>query len=116
VTDLLPTTGPWLAVWIVVVAVLGAGRLTRLVTADSWPPSAWWRDTWSRWTHDGPWSLLFSCHWCFGPWAALAALGTAFIGAEAGRPHLVWWLFWGWLAVSYLVSIVVHHDEGVERS
>jgi hypothetical protein len=25
--------------------------------------------------------------------------------------HWFWWLFWGWLAGSYLTAMVVEHDE-----
>lgn len=98
---------PWLLLAAAAVGILGAARLTRLITADKFPPAAWVRATWDRITRDGDWSLLAHCHWCLGPWMTLLALGTAFIGPL----HPVWWLFWGWLAASYLTSMIVERDE-----
>ena len=100
------------AVLAVLVAVVGAARLTRIVTHDSWPPAAavraWWTRLFTR--EDGAlsdWHLLAVCHWCFGPWAFAFALATAW----ATSLHPVWWVFWGWLAGSYLVSMIVERDE-----
>lgn len=90
-----------------VTLVLSAGRLTRLLVADAWPPSIWVRTTWDRATGDGNWSKLVHCHWCFGPWA------TAIVGGWALLSHLhwSWWLVNGWFALSYLTSMVVERDE-----
>ncbi len=103
-----------LALWVagVLIAVIGAARLTRLVVHDEWPPTTWIRQRWLYLTSDehgdpGPWSKLATCHWCFGPWAFALALGTAWLT----HLHWGWWLFWGWLAGSYLVSIFVENDE-----
>ena len=92
----------------ILVVVLSAGRLTRLLVADEWPPSIWVRMRWDSLTRDGPWSKGAHCHWCFGPWATLAVGGWGLLSGF----NLAWWLANGWLAVSYLVSILVQFDEG----
>lgn len=106
-TDLTFPVDPWLLLAAVVVGTLGAARLTRLIVHDSFPPAAWARSVWDGWTKDGSWAVLAHCHWCLGPWMTLLALATAFIGPL----HVVWWLFWGWLAASYLTSMIVERDE-----
>lgn len=106
-----PTVGWWVAA--VLIAIVGAARLTRLVVHDDFPPMvtirAWWlRVTWDEKKNDvGSWSKLATCHWCFGPWALALPIATAWISGLAAW----WWLFWGWLAASYLVSILVERDE-----
>ena len=42
----------------VIVGTISVARLTRLVTQDSFPPSAWVRSKWDELTDDGPWSTL----------------------------------------------------------
>lgn len=91
----------------IVVGILSAGRLTRLVTADTFPPAAWLRANYAKWTKDGDWSVLAQCPWCFGPWASAAVLAWALLSDF----HWSWWLFNGWLAGSYIVSWIVFHDE-----
>lgn len=104
---------PWWAIVLsVVVAILGAARLTRLVTHDAFPPAAWLRMKYDQLTDDGDWSLLAHCPWCFGPWAFALAIGTWFPGLWWEWAAWVWWIFWSWLAGSYLVSQYVHFDEG----
>lgn len=113
----VPAVPGWLW-WIgaSLVLVLGSARLTRLVVFDDWPPTRWWRDKWVGWTSrvwengnvvDGPWTKLFTCGWCFGPWAAALCLATAWV-TNVGW---VWWVLWGFLAAGYLASIVVDRDE-----
>ena len=110
--------GVWWWVAAALVAVVGAARLTRLVVHDDYPPSMWLRTRWLRITSlrgvdgqrtgvEGPWSKLLTCHWCFGPWAFALVLLTAW----ATNLHVAWWVFWGWLAGSYLVSMTVERDE-----
>lgn len=89
-----------------VVAVLSVARLTRLITSDTYPPAAWVRDRWARLTHDGPWSELVTCPFCAAPYIAAAVLAW---GVLSG-PHWTWWAFNGWLALSYLASMVVVRD------
>lgn len=91
-----------------IVGVFSAGRFTRLVVADEYPPTIWVRMKWDTITHDGPWSKFAHCHWCFAPWAFLPILLWGYFTDL--QP--AWWLFNGWLAGSYLASIVVNWDEG----
>ena len=90
-----------------VVGLIGTARFVRLVVADEFPPSMALRMGWSRLTNDGPWSKLFSCMWCFAPYAVAANLAWAALS----NLHWSWWLFNGWLAASYLASWIVFHDE-----
>jgi hypothetical protein len=94
-----------------IVAVIGAARLTRLITHDSFPPiarlRAWYED---RVPED--WGMLVHCHWCMGPWMTLIAIGTFLLTFTWPPIAWVWWLFYGWMALSYLVSQYVHFDEG----
>jgi hypothetical protein len=91
----------------VIVGVLSAARITRLLTQDTFPPAVWVRQKWDALTDDGPWSTLVHCHWCFGPWAALAVLLWGLLTDF----HTPWWVFNGWLAGAYLTSMVVERDE-----
>lgn len=94
-----------------VVGILAAGRITRLVVDDKFPPMVrlrgWW-DVKTDYADDNPgWGLLLHCPWCFGMYA------TAFVGLTgwASNLHVAWWVFHGWLAASYVVSYLVFHDE-----
>lgn len=89
------------------VGILSVGRLTRLITQDSFPPVVWLRMKWDAKTEGGGWNLLLHCHWCLAPWLVLP------IGAWALLTdfHWSWWLFNGWLAIAYLTSMIVERDE-----
>ena len=87
--------------------MLATARLTRLITADEYPPSAWLRTKWDALTRDGKWSLLVHCHWCASPYVAAVVLATG----ELSDYHYVWWLICGWLAGSYVAAMVVERDE-----
>lgn len=103
-------TNPVLQAVAVAVLVLGAGRLTRVITWDDYPPSAWLRAKWVDLTHGNGWSKLFLCFWCMSPWISLLALIHGLL--SFGRPwEWTWWLFWGWLALSYLTAMVIARDE-----
>lgn len=91
----------------VVVGLLSAARLTRLLTQDSFPPAAWLRRKWDEVTDDGDWSILAHCHWCMGPWMTLPVGAWALLS----ELHISWWLFNGWLAAAYVVSMIVERDE-----
>lgn len=101
----------WLAA--VLVAVVGAGRLTRIITHDSYPPARavreWWvRVTWNKETNEeGRWGLLATCHWCAAPYVFAIVL----ISGWLTDLHWGWWVFWGWLAGSYLTAMLVERDE-----
>ena len=94
---------PWLAI---VVAVLSTARLTRLVTQDVYPPAAWFRNRWRAWTRDGDWSELVTCPFCAAPYLAAGVLAWGLLSG----PHWTWWAFNGWLALSYLASMIVAQD------
>jgi hypothetical protein len=93
----------WIAAF--VIGVLSAARITRLVTWDEFPPTRWWRIKFADMVGDD-WGKLFSCLWCFGPYAAAVVLGWGYL-ADFGT---VWWLFNGWLGSGYLASMVVVRD------
>lgn len=106
-------TNPWLIIAALAVAVMGVGRLVRLITYDDYPPTiairSWWVD---RVTQHNGWSKMLTCLWCFAPWAMLVALAWFAVGVLWVPWILVaWWIFWGWLGLSYLTSIIVRRDE-----
>jgi hypothetical protein len=93
-----------------IVAALSAARITRLFVFDSWPPTArlraWWEGKVSA-----EWEPLLKCGYCFGVYSAAAVLGSAWaIVALTGSLHWGWWLFNGWMALSYTASIIVAFD------
>lgn len=103
---------PWIAVVALLVTIVGAGRLTRLVTYDDYPPTVAIRSWWNRVTKGNGWAKLAYCLWCFSPWAVALCVGHLALGFVTAEWVVVsWWVLWGWLAVSYLTAILVRHDE-----
>lgn len=94
----------------VLVAVLGTGRLTRVIVHDDFPPSVWARIKWDSLTRDGSWSKLAHCWWCATPWIMAICIAWGYFSSL----HWSWWLFWGWLGLSYLAAIVIARDEPAE--
>lgn len=92
-------------------AIIGVGRLTRIVVYDEFPPAAWWRDTWANWTHGTGWEKLFLCWWCFSAWVALACIGWYIAGLYVAWVAIAWWVFWGWMALSYLAPMLIVRDD-----
>lgn len=86
---------------------LGVARCLRLLTNDDFPPIVWFRNTWGRLTNDGEWSNLVHCLWCAAPYLVAADIAWAVLSDL----HWSWWLFNGWMAVSYAASWLVFHDE-----
>lgn len=105
---------PLFALVILLTAVLGVGRLVRVITYDQFPPSIWWRDTWRRITNDGPWAKLFTCFWCLPFWVVLVNFGWFYAGTFVDWIAIAWWVFWGALAVAYLASMVIARDSPEE--
>jgi hypothetical protein len=103
----IPLDQPLLIIAAVIVAVVGVGRLSRVLTYDAFPPAAWVRATWAQITKDGPWSKLASCQWCATPWIMAFCLAWGWFSSL----HWTWWVFWGWLAMSYASSILIARDE-----
>lgn len=90
-----------------IVGVFSIGRLTRLATQDTFPPSVWLRMKWDQITNDGPWSALAHCHWCLSVWITPAILLWGWLS----ELHWSWWIFNGWMAASYAAAMVVERDE-----
>jgi hypothetical protein len=93
---------------VVLLLVLMAGtsaRVTRLLTADAFPPIARAR-SWVA--ARGDWQeYLVSCPWCIGVWISAAVTGLA--EAHYGLPAPL--LVWGALAyVTGWVNILEPHD------
>jgi hypothetical protein len=125
------TTGPLhLIVAFVVVAILGSGRVARLVTYDQFPPTMWLRIQWDSLTEvrkvrtvgapggvavvDNPWNKLLHCFWCFTPWAMAVCLGWFALSFVSPWIAVTWWVFWTWLAFAYVASMIVARDEPAE--
>jgi len=105
----------WQAILAVVVGVVGAARLTRVIVIDDYPPSVALRVWWDTITKDGPWAKLVHCPWCLGPWATLAALVSFLVSFSTPALGWAWWIFWGWLALSYWTSQYVYFDQGKDE-
>lgn len=109
---MIPLTMDNLLMWIAVilVGVLGTGRIVRLVTYDDYPPTIAIRAGWARLVNDSGWSKLASCLWCFAPWAAIPC-GLWFWLGYGTWVEAAWWIFYGWMAFGYVISMVVARDE-----
>lgn len=113
---LIEAVGGWWWILAIAVAILGVGRLSRVVTHDLFPPAIWLRQTWTNWTvkhgHQA-WTSLFYCWWCFTPWLMAVCIAWFALTFAPGWEWTAWawWLLWGWLAVSYLASIILARDE-----
>lgn len=94
------------------VGVVGAARIVRLVTADTFPPSVWLRIKFEDKAGES-WGKLITCPWCFGPYSTGLAIGTFLVAhfLLGGAWLTAWWIFYGWMAASYAVSWIVFHDE-----
>jgi hypothetical protein len=102
----------WQAILAVIVTVVGSARLTRILTHDDYPPSIAIRVWWQGLTKDGAWAKLVTCPWCAGPWITLIAVASFIVSFLHPALGWAWWLFWGWLTLSYWTSQYVHFDEG----
>ena len=100
---------PLVIVAAVVVGVVGVARLTRLLVDDDWPPSAWFR-SWFQRTVPASWAILVTCPFCAAPYFAALALAWAWLTDL----HWTFWVFWGWLAGSYVASMIVVRDTPPE--
>lgn len=106
----------WIA--FALITVTSAARLTRLATADKFPPVAWLREQFIEFTDKHPrlisWQLIAYCGYCAGPWLTALVVGwAALAGVTAGEgstPATVWWFFNGVLGGSYLASMMMAYD------
>lgn len=113
-TELIEAVGVWWWVLAVAVGILGTGRLTRVLVHDEFPPAAWLRQKWSDWVNrhnHQDWGMLLFCWWCAAPWIMAVTIGTFALSFLHPVLGWAWWLFWGWLALSYVASMVVARDE-----
>lgn len=92
-----------------IVGVVGVARLTRLVVDDDFPPVVWLRTLYLSHT-SASWGVLVSCPFCVAPYFGALALAWA----EVSHLHWTWWVFWGWLAGSYVASMIVVRDTPPE--
>lgn len=69
---------------------LAAARLTRLVTADTWPPAAKAREAAYRHIEARApgWGHGVDCAWCVSPWVAAALVALHEAAARTGRGRL----------------------------
>lgn len=103
----------WIAM--ALVAITSAARITRLVTADKWPPVVWLRLRWDALT-DKPakpgsqglraWNLLLHCGYCFSFWAMAAIIAWGYLTDW----QTAWWLVNGTAGASYLSAILMAND------
>lgn len=97
------------------VAVIGTARVARIATYDDFPPAMWLRQRWVDMTDGTGWQNLATCFWCATPWLMLLTVGW-FLAGLLWVPWLTvaWWIFYGWMALSYLASQYILFDEGGE--
>lgn len=97
----------------VAVAVIGTGRVSRIVTYDEFPPAKWARQKWVNATDGTGWQLLATCFWCATPWLMLITIAWFLVGVYFVPGMLIaWWIFYSWMALSYLSSQYIFFDEG----
>lgn len=108
----IPVWGIWLVA--LAVLILGAGRLTRVITYDDFPPTIKMRVLWDKLTDDSEWNKLLHCFWCFGFWAGLLGMSWFGVGLIVEWVMIAWWAVFGALAVGYVISMVVARDEPAE--
>lgn len=94
-----------------IVGALSTGRLTRLLVNDTYPPMKRVRALYLRMIRGNEeWAPLVECPWCAAPYFAAPILAWAVLS----ELHWSWWVVNGWLALSYVASWIVFHDEDGE--
>lgn len=98
-----------ITLWIVafVVGTLSAGRITRLIVHDDFPPIVWLRIKWDNKTDGSGWNKLLHCHWCFSMWAVVP-IG---LWAWLSNLHTSWWVFNALMAAAYVAPMIVERDQ-----
>lgn len=100
----------FLVVAAVLVGIVSSARLTRLLTADLFPPIVWFRIRWDNWMEDHgkeDWKKLFHCHWCMSLWTTIPVVLWGWLSDL----HISWWIVNLILAMSYVNAMVVERDE-----
>ena len=108
----MSTKDPLAIVAAATVGVVGAARLTRLVTKDHWPPMAYVRRKYVEMTEGTDWSVLAECPFCVAPYVVAADLAWA-MKSDLDKS---WWVANGWLAASYAASWIVVRDDVPEQT
>jgi hypothetical protein len=108
----MPTKDPLAIAAAAAVGVVGAARLTRLVTKDHWPPMAYVRRKYVELTEGTEWSVLAECPFCVAPYVVAADLAWA-LKSDLDKS---WWVTNGWLAASYAASWIVVRDDVPDRT
>lgn len=93
----------WVA--IAFTSVVSASRITRLFTHDVFPPIAWLREKLVK-ISPGEWATLWVCPYCFAMYSAIVVLLWGYFV----RWDTYWWLFNGWMAISYLAATYMVND------
>lgn len=114
--DVTTVLGAWWPLAAIVVAVLGTGRVARLLTYDTFPPTKAIRTWWYNRTQDreDDWKDLLFCPFCIAPWITVLCGAHFALGYTAVWIAWSWWIFWGWLAIAYLAAMVVARDTPEE--
>lgn len=95
----------WVA--IAVISVVSAARITRLMTYDIFPPIKWIREKYINAFPEGSdWATLWVCPYCFGMYSAAFVL----LWGHLSHWDIYWWLFNGWMAMSYAAAVFMVHD------
>lgn len=108
----MPVKDPLTAVAAAAVGVVGAARVTRLVTKDHWPPMSSVRRKYVEMTKGSEWSVLAECPFCVAPYVVAADLAWA-LKTDVGKS---WWVANGWLAASYAAALLVVRDDVPEQT
>lgn len=111
------TSLPLWAVWLFALAalLLGAGRLTRVIYYDDFPPSMWLRVKWDALTEESTWNKLIHCPWCLGMWVGVFAGAWFGVGLVVDWIMVAWWIVWGFLAIGYLIPMIIVRDEPADN-
>lgn len=90
---------------------LAAARLTRLITADTWPPAVKARETaYQHIEQRAPgWGHGVDCAWCVSPWVAALLVAAHETAARTGR-HRALTLTLLPLAISTVVGTLAEQE------
>lgn len=109
---MIPDSPWWVTLLVAVpILVLGAGRLTRVIYFDAFPPTAWLRSKWDLLTEKSDWNLLMHCPWCLSHWVIAGGLAWFALGFAWPILWPIWYVFFGWFALSYLTAMIIVRDE-----
>lgn len=94
----------WTAV--ALVSIFSAARITRLLTFDTFPPIAWFRDKYADATDGTKWQILAYCPYCMSFWVTIAVVLSGYFSDF----HEAWWLTNGIFGGAYLAAMVMVRD------